>query len=176
MLTKILRRARGISISIRPVWGVRRNHICSTTLSILICSVDVSISPTYRLYLTAWSFEENGVKVSSEPIVWTYLHYFFSFVQNSFQQRMDNLGGGKERREVPAIFSVADPGFPRSGTTPKEGAPTYYLIIWPNFYRKQHENVKNWTWAPPWIHQCFCDKFCQVYQLSPTSPEIHRIF
>ena len=56
---------------------------------------------------------------------------------------MDNFGGGKKRYEIPAIFSVADPGFSRSGTTPKEGAPTYYLIIWPNFYRKQHENVKS---------------------------------
>ena len=56
---------------------------------------------------------------------------------------------------------VVDPGFPRRGTpTPEMGmeAKTCYLA---RFFRKSHENERNWTKggggripsAPPWIRQ-----------------------
>ena len=44
----------------------------------------------------------------------SYLHYYGSFCE-----------------------AVADPGFPRGGTLTPEGAPTHYLV---NFPQKPHEN------------------------------------
>ena len=40
-----------------------------------------------------------------------------------------------------SIF-VADLGFPRGGTNPEMGAPTYFFG---DFFRKLHEIEKNWT-------------------------------
>ena len=62
-----------------------------------------------------------------------------------------------------ATESVADSGFPRRGRVPTPGFGQT-PIIWSDFYRKLHENERNWSGGrasltPPWISQWECRTF-----------------